>query len=101
MKRLTHAITAATAAAAIAVLTPTNAFATTRLAAPSGGRGPSAGGSLTTETRVVRDLGCFGFDTCNEVIALCIGAGHEYHGDSDQGWCDTNDNGKNDGHSPD
>jgi hypothetical protein len=45
------------------------------------------------------DLGCFGFDTCNELIALCIGAEHEYHGDSDQGWCDTNDNGKQEPHS--
>ena len=80
------------AVAALAGLAPTHATAATRV--PTDG-----GGSLATPTTVVRDLGCFGFDTCNEVIALCIGAGHEYHGDSDQGWCDTNDNGKNDGHS--
>ncbi len=90
MKRLIPTL----AIAAFAALAPTYANAATRIPPTGGG-----GGSLATPTTVVRDLGCFGFDTCNEVIALCIGAGHEYHGDSDQGWCDTNDNGKNDGHS--
>ncbi len=39
------------------------------------------------------DIGCVGFDVCNELIALCIGGGHMYVGDSDAGYCDTNDNG--------
>ena len=100
MKRFTHLLAASAAALAIAVVTPNPASAATAYrAVPFGGGGGS--GSFTTEPHVDRDLGCFGFDTCNEVIALCIAAGHEYHGDSDQGWCDTNDNGKNDGHSPD
>lgn len=73
---------------------------------PTGGRGPGAklvtqttpptGGSAPAKLAAKGrkpDIGCVGFSVCNELIALCIGAGHEYIGDSDAGYCDTNDNG--------